>query len=121
MALDLFAGIAVADYPTSLAWYARLLGAPPTFMATETEAVWELAGHRWVYIVERPEHAGHSMQTILVDDLDAFVAQLTDRGIEPSEWEHNPGGMRKAIYVDPDGNEFGVGGGPTSTAEPAQP
>ncbi len=74
--------------------------------------MWEIAVHRWVFIEQRPEHAGHSMHTILVDDLDAFVAQIADRGIEPSNWEPYPNGMRKAIYHDPDGNEFGFGGAP---------
>ena len=44
MALDLYAGIPVSDYPSALAWYERLLGSPPRFVAGATEAVWELAG-----------------------------------------------------------------------------
>lgn len=113
MDLDLFAGISVSDYPTGFAWYQRLLGGPPKFQATDTEAVWQLADHRWVVVEHRPDHAGHSKQTIIVDDLDAFVAQVADQGIEPSTWEPNlPGGMRKAVYFDPDGNEFGIGGPP---------
>ena len=73
--LDLFAGIPVADYVAALSWYERLLGSAPTFFPHDTEAVWELAEHRFVYIVQRPEHAGHAMHTIFVDDLDALVAQ----------------------------------------------
>lgn len=46
MALDLFAGIPVSDYPAALAWYERLLGTPPAFFPNDTEAVWELAEHR---------------------------------------------------------------------------
>jgi hypothetical protein len=30
-------------------------GSPPTFLATPTEAVWELAEHRYIYIEERTE------------------------------------------------------------------
>ena len=103
----------VSHYPSALAWYERLLGSPPTFLATDTEAVWKVAEHRWVYIEQRPERAGHSMLMILVDDLDAVVAQIAGRGLEPSTWEPNlPDGMRKAVYIDPDGNEFGIGGAP---------
>ena len=58
MAIDLFAGISVNDYRAALPWYERLLGSPPTFFASDTEAVWELAEHRRVFIVQRPEHAG---------------------------------------------------------------
>jgi hypothetical protein len=113
MALDLFAGIPVNDYSAALVWYQRLLGSPPTFFATDTEAVWELAEHRWVFIEERPEHAGHAMHTILVDDLDALVAQIADRGLEPTKWETYENGVRKCIYRDPEGNEIGFGGVPT--------
>ncbi len=60
--LDRFAGIPVADDAAALAWYARLLGARPTFCPHATEAVWELAAHRSVSIVQQPEHAGHAVQ-----------------------------------------------------------
>jgi hypothetical protein len=43
MTLDLFAGIPVRDYTAAAAWYERLLGAPPSFLPNDTEAVWELA------------------------------------------------------------------------------
>ena len=72
--LDLFAGIPVADYAAALSWYERLLGEAPTFFPNDTEAVWELAPHRYVFIVLRPQHAGHAMHTLFVDDLDALVA-----------------------------------------------
>jgi predicted enzyme related to lactoylglutathione lyase len=75
--------------------------------------VWQLAEHRWVFIEQRPEHAGHAMHTIFVDDLDARVGRTAERGIELSKWETYPNGVRKATYHDPDGNEFGFGGGPT--------
>ena len=112
MAIDLYAGIAVSDYPAALAWYQRLLGSPPTFVASDTEAVWELAQHRSVAIEQRPEHAGHAMHTIFVDDLDALVAQIADRGLEPAKRETYANGVRKATYCDPDGNEIGFGGAP---------
>ena len=50
--LDLFAGIPVADYAAALRWYERLLGSPPTFQPHDTEAVWEVAERRYVYIDE---------------------------------------------------------------------
>ncbi len=112
MAVDLFAGIPVNDYPAALAWYEKLFGSPLTFVPHDTEAVWELAEHRSVFIVQRPEHAGHAMHTILVDDLDALVAQIADRGVEPSKRETYSNGVRKATYHDPDGNETGFGGAP---------
>lgn len=110
--LELYAGIPVANYAVSLEWYQRLLGAPPTFVATEIEAGWVLAEQRTVYIEQRPEHAGHAMQTIIVDDLNSVIAQIAERGIDFVEQETYENGWRKVIYRDPDGNEFGVGGAP---------
>jgi predicted enzyme related to lactoylglutathione lyase len=112
MAVYLFAGIPVTDYQTALAWYERLLGSPPSFFPHGTEAVWELAEHRSVYIVQRPEHAGHAMHTIIVDDLDTLLAEIAQRGLEPAQRETYGNGVRKTTYVDPDGNEIGFGGVP---------
>ena len=109
MAVYLFAGIPVSDYAAALAWYERLLGAPPSFFPHDTEAVWELAEHRSVYIVQRPDHAGHAMHTVIVDDLDTLMAEVAQRGLEPAQQETYPNGVRKTTYVDPDGNEIGFG------------
>jgi catechol 2,3-dioxygenase-like lactoylglutathione lyase family enzyme len=108
--LDLFAGIPVADYAAALSWYERLLGYSPTFFPNDTEAVWELAPHRYVYIVLQPEHASHAMHLSFVDDLDALVAQIADRGLDPVERETYSNGVRKITYRDPDGNEIAFGG-----------
>jgi hypothetical protein len=112
--LDLFAGIPVADYTVALEWYQRLLGSPPAFFPNDTEAVWELAEHRYLYIVqvEQPHHAGHAMHTLFVDDLDALVAQIADQSLDPSKQETYSNGVRKITYRDPDGNEIGLGGAP---------
>jgi predicted enzyme related to lactoylglutathione lyase len=110
--VDLFAGIPVSDYAAALAWYERLLGSPPTFVAHDTEAVWELAEHRSLFIELLPEHAGHAMHTIFVDDFDARLTRIADRGLEPGKRETYSDGARKAIYRDPDGNEIGFGGAP---------
>ncbi len=110
MALDLFAGIRVSDYEKAKPWYQRLLGAEPSFMAHATEAVWELAEHRWLFIVEDADRAGGAIHTIFVDDLDALVADIASRGIEPDELVTYPGKARKAIYRDADANEIGFGG-----------
>ena len=112
MDVDLFAGLPVADYERAVAWYERLLGAEPSFLPNETEAVWEVAEHRYLYVDVRPEHAGHAMHTLFVDDLDARVGGITARGIEPSTRETYENGVRKVTYRDPDGNEIGFGGGP---------
>jgi catechol 2,3-dioxygenase-like lactoylglutathione lyase family enzyme len=110
--LDLFAGMPVTDYTGALAWYERLLGFPPAFFPTDTEAVWELAEHRFMYIVQRPKHAGHAMHTFFVAGLDTLIAQIADRGLDPVEQETYSNGVRKITFRDPDGNEIGFGGAP---------
>ena len=110
VAVDLFAGIPVSDYERALAWYERLLGSGPSFVPHATEAVWDLAEHRSLFIVEQPEHAGHALHTLFVADLDAVVEEIAARGIEPAERETYSNGVRKATYRDPDGNEIGFGG-----------
>jgi hypothetical protein len=110
--LDLFAGISVADYAAALKWYEQLLGGPPSFFPNDVEAVWELAEHRYMYIEHKPEHAGHAMLTLFVDDLDTLTTKITERGIDPLKRETYDNGVRKITYRDPDGNEIGFGGAP---------
>ena len=115
MPVDMYAVIFVRDYASAKAWYARLLGAEPSYVATATEAVWELAEHRSIVIDENADRAGHGMVTIFVDDFDTRLAQISQRGIEPTQRETYRNGVRKALYRDPDGNEVGIGGAPTES------
>ena len=87
MALDLFAGIPVSSYAAALAWYERLFGGPPSFLPNESEAVWEVAGHRYVYIVQDPGRAGNALVLSFVEDLEVRVAAIARRGIEPARRE----------------------------------
>ncbi len=112
MAIYLFAGIPVKDFTAALAWYETLLGSPPSSFPHDTEAVWELAEYRLVYIVQQPEHAGHALHTVIVDDLDTLMAQIAERGLEPAKQETYANGVRKTTYADPDGNEIGFGAVP---------
>lgn len=109
MGLHLFAGLRVREFAAARSWYERLLGAP-TFFAHATEAVWTLAEDRSVYIVEDAENAGNGVVTLFVDDLDAHVASIAARGLDPDERESYSNGVRKVVYRDPDGNEVGLGG-----------
>jgi catechol 2,3-dioxygenase-like lactoylglutathione lyase family enzyme len=112
MALALFAGIRVRDYHAARSWYERLLGREPAFYPNATEAVWELAEHRYLFIVEDRDAPGGANNLIWVDDLDALVGEIASRGIEPAERETYSNGVRKVVYRDVDGNEFCLGGAP---------
>jgi predicted enzyme related to lactoylglutathione lyase len=112
VSVDLFAGIGVRDYAGALAWYEKLFGSPPTYVVSDTEALWEVTRHGSVVVELRPERAGRAFHTLFVDDLDARVAGISARGIEPADRETYGNGVRKVIYRDPEGNELGIGGPP---------
>jgi catechol 2,3-dioxygenase-like lactoylglutathione lyase family enzyme len=112
MSVDLFAGTLVSDFAAALSWYEKVLGAPPSMFPHDTEAVWELAEHRYLYIELLAEHAGHAEHLLFVDDLDARVAAIAERGLEPAKSETYGDGVRKVTYLDPDGNELAFGGAP---------
>jgi len=72
--------------------------------------VWELAEHRYVYIVQEPERAGSALVLLYVDDLDERVAEIARRGIDPAERQTYGHGVTKVIYRDAEGNEISFGG-----------
>ena len=109
MTVALFAGIRVCDLAAARGWYERLLG-EPSFAPNATEVVWTLADDRAVYVEEDAGRAGGGLVTVWVDDLDARVAEIAARGLEPAERETYGNGVRKAIFRDADGNEIGFGG-----------
>ena len=112
MTIELFAGIPVSDRSVAIPFYGQLLGSAPAFLPNDAEAVWELAEHRYVYVEERPGHAGHAKDTVIVDDLDERVAAIASRGLRPARSETYDNGVRKITFVDADGNELGFGGVP---------
>jgi catechol 2,3-dioxygenase-like lactoylglutathione lyase family enzyme len=112
MELDLFACLYVTDRDAVRPWYEQLLGSAPSFYPNDAEAVFEVVEHGYVYIEVRPELAGRGFVTLFVDDLDARLAAIADRGLRPESQETYGNGVRKTIFRDPDGNEIGLGGGP---------
>lgn len=107
---ELFAGIPVSDFQRSLAWYERLLGAPPSFFPNDVEAVWALAEHRWLYIIVDAQRAGGAVQTIIcTSGLEDLIEEIAARGLTWDNEELPAEGVRKVMYFDPDGNEIGLG------------
>jgi hypothetical protein len=60
--------------------------------------------------VQQPENAGHARLTLFVGDLEALVAQIADRGLEPAKRETYADGVSKITYRDADGNEIRFAG-----------
>src|SRR3954453_10170002 len=111
MDVALFAGIRVRNLAAARAWYEQLLG-EPAFFPNATEVVWTLAEERSLYIQEDRACAGGALITVFVEDLDAVIAEISSRGLEPAAHETYSNGVRKATYRDDDGNEIGFGGAP---------
>jgi predicted enzyme related to lactoylglutathione lyase len=104
-----FAGIPVADYATGREWYERLFGRPPDMFPNDNEVVWQVAGAGCVYVVVDTERVGNGLLTLIVDDLDAQVAALAERGHATDPIVTLPGLVRKAQITDPDGNRVTFG------------
>lgn len=99
-----FACLVVTNRDRARTWYEGLFGRPPDFLPYEAEAVWQVAGTASVYILADPDRAGHSVLTLLVEDLDSSLAEIAGRGIIPGPIEEIPGAGRKSAMTDPDGN-----------------
>src|SRR4051794_15300742 len=99
----LFAGIAVADYAAAIAWYERLFGRPPDVVVKEDEAMWQVAEAGWIYVVADGARAGNGLVTVLIDDLDARLGELAQRGVSAGPVETVGGGVRRAAVTDPEG------------------
>src|SRR6266702_4096557 len=104
-----FAGIAVADYDPALAWYTRFFGRSPDVVVTEYESMWQVTESGWIYVVGDSNRAGKPLLTLLLDDLEGYVAKLGGRGIAPGAIETVPGLYRKAVISDPEGNMISLG------------
>ena len=114
--MELFAGMPVSDLARAKEWYFKLLGAEPSFLPNDEEAVWTLEDQRHVYVVEDAQRAGGGHLTLFVADLEERVAAISRRGLEPTTDETYGNGVRKLEYHDPNGNQFGIGGGPSEEA-----
>ncbi|GAC1611774.1 MAG: hypothetical protein NVS3B26_27990 [Mycobacteriales bacterium] len=94
----------------ALRWYEALLGPPPAFFPNDRESVWQVGDKLFVYVDVRADHTGHAVHTVFVEDLKACLAEIEGRGLSPTGIERYENGVGKAIFNDPDGNEFGLAG-----------
>jgi predicted enzyme related to lactoylglutathione lyase len=106
---EVFAGLAVADFPAALVWYERLLGRPPDLVPNWHEAAWQLTESGWIYVVGDSTRAGKALLTVLVDDLDERIAEFAERGLAPLRIDTLPNLVRKATITDPEGNQITFG------------
>ena len=99
-----FTGVAVSDLAAGLDFFERLFGKPPDVLVNDNEVMWRVNEAAWLYAVVDPARAGRALAALSVADLDAALAELAARGLQPSKLEEHEGGARKATFLDPDGN-----------------
>jgi hypothetical protein len=104
-----FTGVPVSDRNAAVGWYERFTGRVPELIPNEREAAWQLTESAWIYVIADPEQAGSALNTLLLDDLDSFLAGLADRGIDASPVEVIVGAVRRSTITDPDGNRLQIG------------
>jgi predicted enzyme related to lactoylglutathione lyase len=98
-----FAGLPVTDRDRATAWYACLLGRPADMLPNDAEAAWQLTATASAYLVVDADRAG-GVLTLVVEDLDGYLAQIGGRGIAGGAIMEIPGAGRKCVMADPDGN-----------------
>jgi len=114
MFMHVFAGIPVASYVLALAWYERFVGRPPDLIPNDGEAAWQMSEAGWLCLVADVDRAGSAAHTLIVDDLDAFLAGLGVRGIGAGPVEAIDDLVRFTLITDPDGNRLTVGQPPAN-------
>lgn len=100
---NLLAVLCVADMDTARNWYTQLLGRDPDRTPMPESNEWQVTEGGWLQVVKDPTHAGQSIVTLNVDDLERVSAEFAGRGVEI-------GGINEvnqfkiAAVRDPDGN-----------------
>jgi len=101
------AGVAVRDLDKAVNWYTKLIGRSPDRRPMPNDAEYAFEKGGWMQIFVDKERAGRSSVTLVVDDLDATLAELDAAGIaraEPTRTDY----VDIAILADPDGNQIVV-------------
>lgn len=98
------AAVPVADFDTSIAWYARLLGRPADAKPMTGLADWHLTDTAWVQVYLNEKHAGNTALNFAVDNLEKHTAELAGRGITLGPVTTTDKNANLAPVADPSGN-----------------
>jgi catechol 2,3-dioxygenase-like lactoylglutathione lyase family enzyme len=99
------AGVAVSDFDSARSWYERLLGRPPDEAPMDGLAEWLFPETGAIQLIHDPERAGRALLTVEVDDLQAEVGLLEERGLTPDAIDDTTSDKVKfAAIADPEGN-----------------
>jgi catechol 2,3-dioxygenase-like lactoylglutathione lyase family enzyme len=108
----MYAGVAVSDLETSIAWYTRFFGRPADHRAGN-EVLWDVNEHATLFIEPKPAGVGAGHVTFGVAGLDELLAGLAARGIAHGAIQAYGNGVRHVSVRDPDGNLIAFAGSPS--------
>jgi len=96
----------------------RIASYEPPFTSqppAQAEAVWQLTDSGLIYLVEDRARAGNGLLTLIVDDLDRWLAEIEGRGIGVGDLEMLASGVRRSTVRDPEGNRITFGQVPAAS------
>ncbi len=103
---DLLAVMPVADHPSSVQWYERLMGRVADNVPMPSCHEWQLTDSGWLQVIDDADNAGSSMVTIAVPDIDAEAVALAERAVEVDRIRTVSTVLRLGTVVDPSGNSI---------------
>lgn len=112
MAIEhVLAAVPVTDLDSSRHWYESLFGRAADNNPMSTVVEWQIVPGGWVQVFTDPRRAGSTAVNFAVQDLDAHIDDLKQRGLEPGEIVEANKGVRLSALTDPDGNTITLIGG----------
>src|SRR5271163_4957182 len=104
MAIEhVLAAVPVTDLDSSLRWYESLFGRAADNNPMSTVVEWQVVAGGWVQVFADERRAGSTAVNLAVQDLDAHIDDLKQRGLEPGEIVDANKGVRLSALTDPDG------------------
>lgn len=102
--VNVLASLKVADFDAAVTWYETLFGRAPDRRPMDDLAEWQLAPSGGVQVFRNRAGAGATTVVIGVDEVDATVAELVERGLSLEASDVPSGRFRLATIQDPAGN-----------------
>jgi predicted enzyme related to lactoylglutathione lyase len=103
--------VPVTDLERSRRWYETLFGRAADNNPMPNLVEWQVVPGGWVQVFVDDQRAGSTLVNLAVEDLDAHIDELKQRGREPGEVVEANKGVRLSTITDPDGNTIRLIGG----------
>lgn len=102
-----YTSVVASDFEAGIAWYTRFMGRPVDDRPLPDMVQWRNMGGAGLQVWHDPDHAGHSIITVVVPNLAVEKARLSAAGLTlVNEASGDFGGI--AQLFDPDGNRINL-------------